>query len=144
LGHGPVLSFVRRVKAVEKRLLVVALSAALSILWHRRRQRKSVQNITHPPAKRLIDHLVLLDPRFARKVSADDVSRVVIPIARQVLNLDGGVRKGVFDQTLDIIGFHGHGRMVFSSLNGDDWIVRHMTWGREPINPTLTAKHMRI
>ena len=61
------------------------------------------------PCKRLVHHLVLLHPGLARELLGDDVGRVVVPVAGQVLDGDLGVGKGGLDQPLDLFGIHGHG-----------------------------------
>src|SRR5262245_12411892 len=79
--------------------LDVVNAVAKSIWSGRRGQGQGMQNPTHPPFQRLIDHLVLLHPRFAPKFLADDVGRVMVAIAGKIPGGDIGVGKAGRDAT---------------------------------------------
>jgi hypothetical protein len=64
-------------------------------------QGKGMQFPTHSPTKRLIDHLVLLDPCFAGKGRGHDIAGIMIAIAAQILDRDGRIGKSRLDQTFD-------------------------------------------
>ncbi len=77
--------------------------------WRFRLQSKGMQLAAHIAPQRLIDQLVLLNPRLALESRRDDGRRVVIAIARQVLDGHFGVGQSLLDQALDFLGMHGHG-----------------------------------
>src|SRR3546814_20087250 len=62
-----------------------------------RLQGEGMQLSAHAALKRLIDHLVLLDPRLALERVADDVGGVVVPIPAQILDLNIGIRNAFLD-----------------------------------------------
>ena len=57
-----------------------------------------MQLVAHPPLQGLVDHLVLLHPGLALERRRDDVGRVVVTVAAQVLDVDLGVADRLFDQ----------------------------------------------
>src|SRR5262245_10553487 len=112
--------------------LDVVNAVAKSIWSGRRGQGQGVQNPTHPPFQRLIDHLVLLHPRLALKFLADDVGRVMIAIAGKIPDGHLGVGKARLDQARDFLGIHGHQAPLRSQGT-----VQPMIGGRPP----ATANH---
>src|SRR5262245_29696015 len=88
--------------------LDVVNAVAKSIWSGGRGQGQGMQYPTHPPFQRLIDHLVLLHPRFALKFLADDVGGVVIAIAGKIPDGHLGVGKARLDQAGDFLRIHGH------------------------------------
>ena len=57
-----------------------------------------MQLTPHAPAKRLVNHLVLLHAAFAGKGLGYNAAGVMVAIAAQILDHHSGVRKGVLDQ----------------------------------------------
>src|SRR5512139_1148270 len=78
---------------------------------HRRRQLQRVERAAHPPAERLIDRLVLLDPRQAPEALRNDARRIMVPVAGKIDDLDARVGDPLADQSLDILRRHRHDRI---------------------------------
>ena len=68
-----------------------------------------MQLAAHPAAQRLVDELVLLQPRLAAKRLGDDVGAVVVAVAGQILDPHLRVGQALLDQPLDVGGAHRHG-----------------------------------
>ena len=67
-----------------------------------------MQFTTHASAERLINQLVLLDPRFPLESWGDDFGVVVIAVACQVIDHHISARKSLDNQSLDFICRHRH------------------------------------
>ncbi|CAH1664179.1 hypothetical protein CHELA20_52450 [Hyphomicrobiales bacterium] len=80
-----------------------------SILGSRGRQRKGVQHPAHAALKRGIDHLMLLQAAFALEGGRYHRRGIVIPVPRQVTDLDDGIGNMGLYQHLDVVGIHCHG-----------------------------------
>src|SRR5262245_39835626 len=72
-------------------------------------QRQRVQRAAHLSAQRVIDHLMLLHPRFAAERGGDHGRRIVIAIAGEVADRHLRVRDLALDQPLDLLRQHRHG-----------------------------------
>ena len=75
---------------------------------YRRLQGEGVELVAHPPAQRLVNHLMLLDAGHARELAGGDMGGIVIAIAAQILDDDDGARQGLLDQALDLHRVHRH------------------------------------
>merc|ERR1712185_359300 len=77
-------------------------------LRRRRLQGQGVQLGAHAALQRGINHLMLLNARFAAKRLAHDVARVVIAVAAQILNGYRRVGQAFLDQLFDLARIHRH------------------------------------
>ena len=59
-----------------------------------------MQHAAHLTLQRIINHPVLLDPRFAAKCFGHDCCGIVIAVAGEIVDRDPCVGKAVFDQPL--------------------------------------------
>src|SRR6476620_10410342 len=69
---------------------------------------KRVQRPAHLTFQRIINHLVLLDPRFAAKCLGDDGGGIVIAVPGKVVDRDQRIGKALLDQPLDVLSRNGH------------------------------------
>ena len=67
-----------------------------------------MQLAAHFTLQRGVDHLVLLDPAFARKGRRNDCRGIVVSVTPQVLDCHLGVRKRLFDHGFNVSSAHGH------------------------------------
>src|SRR5688500_8383223 len=78
-------------------------------------QLQGVQLAAHPPAERLVDHLVLLDPVLAGERGRGNAGQVMVAVVDERLDLNPGVGQRRLDQRLDLGGRHRHGVRTRSS-----------------------------
>src|ERR1700752_3873753 len=79
-----------------------------SILGGTGLQGERMKFVAHPAAQCLIHHLMLLDPSLAAKGAGNDMRRIMIAIAAQVLDRDLSVRQAFLDQPFDHRRVHRH------------------------------------
>src|SRR5204862_6234920 len=77
-------------------------------------QRQGMKLFTHPPFQRLIDHLMLLHPRFAGEAGGNDSGGIMIAIAAQILDRHLGVGNSLLNQALDFARIHRHAAILAS------------------------------
>src|SRR5262245_43260175 len=108
-----------------------------------------MQHTAHAAAERVVDHLVLLDPALALEGAARDARLVVVAIAGEVPDLDGGVGKLRLDEALDLAGLHGHGQgSGLVRMTHDTRVRRHSEAGQDrapdrAVNVPLSRERQR-
>src|SRR5204863_9978794 len=77
-------------------------------------QRQRVQFAAHFTLERLVDELVLLNPRFALERGGDHGRRIVVPVAGEVADRNVRVWDTGPDQPLDLASVHSHRARLLS------------------------------
>src|SRR6185437_12090990 len=79
-----------------------------SVLGRARLQGEGVQLVAHAAAQGLVDHLMLLDARLALEGGGDDMRRVMVAVAPEILDRHPRIGEAVADQLLDRRRIHCH------------------------------------